>query len=207
MLFMARVKSEPDCGPKTGFFGGMFNPIHFGHLLSVQQIAEKLELEQVLFVPTANPPHRSRPEVPAKIRLEMTRRAVANNPLFEVCELEINDNTKSYTVETVEKLLQNKPELKLFLLVGTDELAEFDTWERWNDLLHLATVVGMKRPGFDIQNIDEIIRKKCRIVDIPELEISSSEIRRKCKNGESIRYRLPEKVRQFILKHNLYIEN
>ncbi len=204
---MARDKPGAEPAHRAGFFGGMFDPIHFGHLLAAQLAAEELELGEVLFTPAGIPPHRSRPGTEKKHRLEMTRRAVADNPLFEVCDKEIDKDSPAYTVETLEELVAENPETEFFLLVGSDELAEFKNWHRWEDILQLVRVAGINRPGTDLAKVDDNIRQECRLVEIPEIDISSTKIRARRRKNLSLRYQLPESVRKIIQKYSLYLEN
>ncbi len=204
---MARAKSEPETTSKLGLFGGMFDPVHFGHLLSAQLTAEELDLDRVLFVPAGIPPHRSQPATEGILRLEMLRLAVEDNPLFKACDKEIQKDSPAYTVETIEELKEELPGVEIFLLVGSDELAEFHRWHRWEDILGLVRLVGINRPGTTLDNVNKKILDNCRLIDIPGLDISSSQLRRRRKNRRSLRYQLPGRVRKFIFDRNLYVGN
>lgn len=185
----------------------MFNPIHFGHLLGAQEVAENINLQEILFIPTGIPPHRSSPEIPAEFRLQMTRLATDDNSLFKVYEGEIKQESVAYTIETLENLSEQYPNSKLCLIIGTDELAAFKRWHRWKDIIEIAQLVVMNRPGNQISEIPGEIREHFQLVDISSLDISSTQIRNKRKNNCSIRYLVPEPVREFIQKHELYLEN
>jgi nicotinate-nucleotide adenylyltransferase len=163
-----------------------------------------LDLESSRLIPTHLPPHRDQPTVDAETRAEMTQLAISDDPSLTMLRIEIERNEPSYTVETVEKLKKKLSEESLFLLIGADELLQFREWHRWDDLLELCTVVGMSRPGFDPQTVDDDLLDRCKFVDIPEIEISSSTIRSRIRNRQPVRYFLPESVKNYINEHGLY---
>lgn len=200
---MARARSEPE-SPGLGLFGGTFNPIHVGHLLSVQEVADRLDLERVLFIPTHRPPHKDTPEVPTEHRLEMTRRAIQSNDRFEVSDLETELEGPSYSFNTVKDIRSRYPNHALFFLTGADELIDFPSWHRWRELLDMIQLVGMNRPGFPRDQVDEEVRSRTTFVEVPSVDVSSSGIRSRRRQGRPIRYFVPESVWEFITKNDLY---
>jgi nicotinate-nucleotide adenylyltransferase len=163
-----------------------------------------LNINSTWLIPTHHPPHRDEPNVDAETRAEMTELAISEDPSLTTSRIEIKRDEPSYTVETVEHVKQKLPERPLFLLIGADELLQFREWHRWEDLLGLCTIVGMSRPGFDPETVDDDLLDQCKFVDIPEIEISSSTIRSRIRNQEPVRYFLPESVRTYIDKQGLY---
>jgi len=190
---------------KMGILGGTFDPIHLGHLILAKQLAEKLKLDKVLFIPSASPPHKDLSEVSdAKIRFEMTKLAVEDNHLFSVSDIELKREGRSYTVITIQELKKLYPDSEPYLLGGSDILDEINTWKEPEKIFELIKVVIGVRPGFNKIDKDNEFLKKSIVYPINGLEISSSQIREKVKKGESIRYLVPLKVEEFIRAKGLY---
>jgi nicotinate-nucleotide adenylyltransferase len=189
---------------RLGLFGGTFNPIHHGHLIAVQETMRALGLDSTQLIPTHHPPHREEPNVDADSRARMTELAVSDDPNLSTSRIEMERDGPSYTVETVELVNQELPNQSLFLLIGADELLQFREWHRWEDLMDLCTIVGMSRPGFNPEKVDEDLLDRCEFANIPEIEISSSTIRTRLRNHEPVRYFLPAPVRHYINQHGLY---
>lgn len=187
-----------------GLFGGVFNPIHHGHLIAVQETALQLELDSVLFMPTGSPPHKPDPEVSAEDRFTMTELALGDHGSFRTSRIEIDVEGSPQTYETLQRLRDDFPEKEFVFLTGSDELLQFKEWHRWEDLLDEFTIVGMTRPGFDESNIHDTIKKRCRFVDIPDVQISSSLIRERLKEEKPVRFFLPQPVRDYIHDRGLY---
>ena len=188
-----------------GILGGTFDPIHLGHLILAKQLAEKLKLDKVLFIPSASPPHKDLSEVSdAKIRFEMTKLAVEDNHLFSVSDIELKREGRSYTVITIQELKKLYPDSEPYLLGGSDILDEINTWKEPEKIFELIKVVIGVRPGFNKIDKDNEFLKKSIVYPINGLEISSSQIREKVKKGESIRYLVPLKVEEFIRAKGLY---
>lgn len=208
MSSTARAKYEPEVKPvqenRVGVFGGMFNPPHYGHLAGAQEAAHQLNLDRVLFIPAAEPPHRKKPGVSAENRYEMTALAVESNPVFKPSRIELKRAEISYTVDTLAALRSRSPDSDFYLIVGADELNSFTAWKRWNKILELSELVAMNRPGFDFDSVDSAVSENCRFVEIPALSVSSRIIRQRCREGRPIRYLVPAAVRNFIIEKNLY---
>lgn len=184
-----------------GLFGGTFDPVHRGHLQIAQQAAQSFTLDRVLFIPAANPPHKTTAAItPYAHRLRMTEIACAPYPNFSASALESGPE-KSYTVNTLERVRQ---ELcccdELFFLIGADAFREIETWKRWQDVLTLAQFIVISRPGveYDIPGIARVHR-----MDELQIPVSSSEIRKRLAAGEPTP-ELPAEVCEYIRGHGLY---
>ncbi len=191
---------------RIGILGGTFNPIHYGHLLVAAEVREKFDLERVIFVPSASPPHKNHPDIaPPRDRYQMTVLATQSNRFFSVSDLELQRSGKSYSVETVKELLNiYGKDTKLYFITGTDAILEIFTWKDRKELLKLCQFVVATRPGFHAEKIDKTIVRQIHLIEIPNLDISSTDIRRRIKERRSIKYLLPEKVEEYIHEHGLY---
>ncbi len=189
---------------RLGLFGGTFNPIHHGHLIAVQETANKLSLDSTLLVPNHHPPHREEPDVGVEDRARMTELAISGDSSMNLSRIEIERDGPSYTVETVKRVKEKYCPDSLFLLVGADQLLQFREWYRWETILNCCRVVGMSRPGFDRQAVSDDVLGHSKFVEIPEIDISSSIIRSRLRGNEFARYFLPESVRDYIRDNELY---
>jgi nicotinate-nucleotide adenylyltransferase len=190
---------------KIGILGGTFDPIHLGHLILAEQLAEKFKLDKVIFIPSASPPHKNNKKVSkAKDRFKMTGLAIEDNPLFSISDIELKRKGKSYTVITIKELKKLYPKSKLFLLCGSDVLDELKTWKSPDEIYKLIKVIVGVRPGYNKIKKDNKYAKKSIIEQINGLEVSSTEIRKRVKKGKSIRYLVPDKARNYIRKKGLY---
>lgn len=194
--------------------GGTFDPLHYGHLVAAEMARHEFTLEKVIFIPTGNPPHKENQKVtPPLDRYEMVKRAIVNNPFFEVSPIEMEREGYSYTVDTLRMLHQEYPEHQLYFITGADAFREIFTWKDVHSVLSLCHFIGASRPGFEP---DEFLKELERIypeflphmhlLDVPALAISSTDIRQRVKKGKPIRYLLPESVREYILEKGLYLE-
>jgi nicotinate-nucleotide adenylyltransferase len=190
---------------KIGILGGTFDPIHLGHLILAEQMAGKFRLDEVIFIPSASPPHKDNKKVSsAKDRFKMTELAIENNPLFSISDIELKRKGKSYTVITVHELKKLYPQSELFLLCGSDVLDEIKTWKKPDEIYRLIKVIIGVRPGYNKIKKDNKYAKKSIIEEMNGLEVSSTEIRERVKKGKSIRYLVPAKVEEFIRAKGLY---
>ena len=211
-------------------FGGTFNPIHFGHLIVARAVAEHLHFEKVTFVPAAQPPHKGAgghieglsgavPGVAAAERLEMVRRAIAGDPLFDVTDIELRRPTPSYTFETLMAIRTEQGlDVELVWIIGADMLGELHTWHRAEEVVDMARIVTAARPPWSERSAGALERLRVRfdagqiarlaegIVPTPLIDISSSQIRRRVRSGKSIRYLVPESVREHIMDKGLYVQ-
>ena len=183
---------------RRGLLGGTFDPIHLGHLRAAENALEALGLEQVLFMPAGAPPHRRAPCTSPLDRFAMTALATAGHLGFVVSDLELRREGPSYTVDTLTALRETYPEDELLLLVGADAYAEIQTWKDHQRLAQLCQVAVLSRPG------EEPPLPGALWVEGPALPISASDIRRRVREGRSIRYLVPAAVADYIAKRGLY---
>jgi nicotinate-nucleotide adenylyltransferase len=190
---------------KIGILGGTFDPIHMGHLVLAEQVREKFQLERVIFIPCASPPHKTEQELSlADDRFEMTKLALEGNPYFFVSDIELKREGLSYTVETLRELKEFYRDSEIYFLTGSDVLDEITTWKNPEEIYKLAKIVIGVRPGFDKFDPENHFAKKSIIVEITGIDISSTQIREKVRKGESIKYLVPSKVEEYIKNRNLY---
>lgn len=187
----------------VGILGGSFDPIHLGHLITSYDVLEKRNLEKIIFVPCHISPHKTDQKPTEDIhRLNMVKLAIEKYPYFESSDYEIRKRDVSYTYNTLVELKKSYD--KIELIIGFDNLIVFDKWFRPDDILQLATVVVMKR---EIDNIPVKHNKyfdSAILLETTLIDISSTEIRVRVKNNETIDYLVPSKVKEYISKHGLY---
>lgn len=189
-------------------FGGTFDPIHYGHLIVAQYVAEELSLHKVLFLPAGRPPHKTGRKIShPKMRYHMVKRAIAGNKLFSVSDLELSPGRASYTVISLKKIKKLYPTSELFLLIGVDQALSLSTWKQPEEILKLSRVMVMVRPGYDSADIEDKWKERVRMVEVPLIEISASDIRRRVASGKNIKYLVPDSVEKFIKTNKLYTEN
>ena len=186
---------------RLGILGGTFDPIHLGHMRMAEVAREKMRLDKVIFVPSHLPPHkRSAGLSSSKIRLKMAHIAVESNPHFEVSSFETERPGKSYSIETVRHFKNIFPSTKFFFIIGTDAFAKLHQWKNIEEILKMVEFVVVNRHG----NFNSHQRIKHHSVLMPGMDISSSNIRQLVRQEKSIRYLVPEVVREYIEQHNLY---
>ena len=190
---------------RLGLFGGTFDPPHVGHLALAEWARERLELDGVLFVPVGQPPHKRAARLSsAHHRLAMTRLATRRNPAFEVSTLEIEAEAPSYTVQTLRSLHATHPRDWWFLLIGSDSLDEFHTWNEPEAILDLATLAVATRPGSAAAANRPRTRRRVAWLGNPVLDVSSTLVRARVRAGRSVRYLVPDAVATYIVRHRLY---
>jgi nicotinate-nucleotide adenylyltransferase len=208
-----------------GLLGGTFNPIHFGHLRMAQELAEALALNEVRFIPSANPPHKPPPAVSAENRAAMVKLAIADNPQFRFDGRELSRTGASYTIETLESLrneLGNR--VSLILIMGSDAFTKFNTWHRWQEIIDLCHIALVQRPVSSIkkpltkeletflhnhytEHTPDIAETSAGLVTmqaITPLEISSTAIRHTLQNKHSARYLMADCVLEYVRTNQLY---
>ncbi|MBN1596018.1 nicotinate-nucleotide adenylyltransferase [candidate division FCPU426 bacterium] len=199
-------------GVRIGVFGGTFDPIHLGHLRVAEEVAERFRLGRVIFVPAGIPPHRRQPETSSQHRLNMVRCAISGNTQFTTSPLEMQRPGKSYTVETLQYLSRLHPKDVFYLIVGADQMVKLRKWYQSEQLFHYCRIIGISRPGTPLDHLQARITadfppehvQNIFLFSVSALDISSTEIRRKIREGRSIRYLVPQKVLQYISLHKLY---
>ena len=188
-----------------GLFGGSFNPPHVAHLIVAEVVRDQFDLSEVWWIPNATPPHKPDDELVAvKHRLEMTRRVVESNPHFRVCDLEVQREGVSYTVETVRVLQDQHPDTDFALIIGSDSLDHFGEWHRPDEIAERVPLIVYKRPGAIEAVAEPRFANHVRYVAAPVVEVSGTEIRARCRAGRTIRYLVPVAVRTYIEAHDLY---
>ncbi len=193
------AKSRRD---KVGIFGGAFNPPHAGHLIIAEWVCAEFGLKQVIFVPTFLPPHKET-SIPFNLRLRMVKITIQKNSCFAVSGLEKNIAGPSYTVKTLRRLRSKLPRADFFLIIGSDQFLEFQTWQQPKAIFDAANLIIVRRPGHPLP--DHItFHENIYVSSAPILEISSSQIRRRVKEGLSIRYLVAKPVEAIIKRHRLY---
>ncbi|AOT56834.1 nicotinate-nucleotide adenylyltransferase [Weissella soli] len=185
---------------KIGILGGTFNPPHMGHLVIAEQVADQLGLDKVYFMPNAKPPHVDlKAAIDPWHRARMVKAAIQGNSRFGIELLEVQRGGKSYSYNTMLQLKLEHPNYEYYFIVGGDEVAYLPTWYRIDDLLKLVTFVGVNRPGQPRQSNYPI-----EWVEIPDLAVSSTDIRQRLATNRSVRYLLPDLVAAYILENGLY---
>lgn len=187
---------------RIGILGGTFNPIHIGHLILAEEAVLKLNLDKLIFVPTYIPPHKSvDTAITPEDRLEMVKLAIEGNGRFKVSDFEINSKKKSYSVDTLKEFRNSYGEdAQLFFITGSDLLKDLFSWKDVKDIFKMSKFIVANRPGYPVKDVPEEVET----VVITPIEVSSEDIRKRMKSGRSIRYLVPDKVRDYIMAHNLY---
>lgn len=194
---------------KTGIFGGAFNPVHNGHLALAEQYKKTLSLDRIIFIPTANPPHKSSDGlVDGKHRINMLELCVGENEL--VSDIEFMRDGKSYTYFTICELKEKYPDDEFFLIVGSDQFFYFEKWYKFEEILSACTVVTAAREKNQYDEMLEFKAEHPRLKDVvvsefDVIDISSSQIRDMIKNGEDVSCYIPESVNRYIKEHRLYV--
>lgn len=191
---------------KLGVMGGVFDPIHIGHLFTAEEARIKFNLHKVIFVPSLQPIHKRNDQITdIKHRLKMTYLAAGSNPYFEVSEIEVNRPGPSYTIDTIKEFRKIYGwQTDIYFITGADAFLEIDTWYKKDELLTLCQFVAATRPGYDLDKLNDNFKKVLKIMEIPALAISSTDIRYRVKNNLNIKYIVLEEIREYIYKHKLY---
>lgn len=199
---------------KVGIMGGTFDPIHTGHLILGENAYEQFALDGVLFMPSGNPPHKKdRQGASNEQRTEMVRLAVEDNPHFRLSLEEMHELGYIYTSKTLQRLTEKNPDTDYYFIMGADSLMYFEKWHEPEVISALCTVVVAVRDHLSDEQMDAKIRElsdsfgtRIRKLETPNIDISSHQIREWVSEGKECRYYLPEKVRRYILREGLYVE-
>jgi nicotinate-nucleotide adenylyltransferase len=220
---------------RIGIFGGTFNPVHFGHLRSALEVKEGFELDEVILIPAALPPHKLAGEVAeAADRLLMLRLALEDSAGLELSDVELKRSGPSYTIDTVHHFKRTLPaDSRIFLIMGLDAFLEIDTWKSYEELLRQVPFIIINRPkagigahGFRWKVLEDYLKAKISadyvfvesqsgfcspdkqpvyVFEVTALDISSTAVRRLVKEGRSIGYLVPQKVAEFIKSKGIYL--
>jgi len=195
---------------RVGVLGGTFDPIHIGHLISAEEARVELGLERVVFIPAGLPPHKlDHVMSPVEHRLAMVELAVASNPHFVVSKVDIDRLGPSYTVDTIELLKGEWGLVEIYFIMGSDSLLDILNWHNPRRLIRLCRFAVVSRPGYqvDLGELDALlpgVASRVQMLNAPELAISSTDIQRRVREGLSIKYQVPEAVKDYIYQHKLY---
>lgn len=194
-----------------GIMGGTFDPIHIGHLQIACAVSQRLGLEQVMFIPAYIAPHKVGMNfAPAEDRYAMTELAIAPYKGFFVSDMEMKRSGVSYTIDTVRQLSKEHPDEQLYFIIGADSVAQLHTWHNIQELLELAIFVAAGRPGYEgvmeeaESHLGSIARKRIMLLDTPEYDVSSTEIRSRIKAGLPLSGLVTAEVEKYIYEHGLY---
>ncbi len=189
---------------RVALFGGRFDPVHVGHLIVAQDVAEILGVDRLIFLPSHNPPHKPA-QAPFEDRFRMLQLATRDHPWMEVSDAERRfDLERSFTVEVLRRLLPRLEAREVFFLIGSDEFRNIQSWYRYTELLSMVQVVVMKRPFYEVEEIPGAT-ERVRFVGRREVEVSSTEIRKRIREGREFRYLVPDPVYRYLQEHRLYL--
>ena len=190
---------------KIGVLGGTFDPPHLGHLVLAEQARAQLGLERVLWVPAGEPWRKpQRAITPAEQRAAMTGLAIVDNEAFELCRLELERPGPSYSVDTLEQLRERHPDGELVFIIGKDALDDLPNWRRPGRLAELATLAVASRAGDEARELPAGLEARVAWIEMPRIDISASDLRRRAAAGLSLRYLVPSAVEVYIRDQGLY---
>ncbi|MDQ6657983.1 MAG: nicotinate-nucleotide adenylyltransferase [Actinomycetota bacterium] len=199
---MTAVEQRP--GRRIGVMGGTFNPIHHGHLVAASEVADRFELDEVIFVPTGRPWQKGDEQVlSAEHRYLMTVIATAANPRFTVSRVDIDRPGLTYTRDTLADLHAAEPDAQLYFITGADALAKIMSWRDVDEILSLAHMIGVTRPEYPLDDGD-LPDGTITLIEVPAMAISSTACRDRVRRGEPVWYLVPDGVVQYIAKYHLY---
>lgn len=202
---------EPGGVTKLGVMGGTFNPIHYGHLVAAEEARAQFGLEVVLFIPTGKFEHKElEKSVSDGQRLMMVEIATAANHAFEVSRLEIDATDLTYTVDTMRALRNEYLRAEMYFITGADSVIDLSEWKERESLAEVCRFIAATRPGYDLSKLAALNAQDSGlpvidIMEVPALAISSSDLRRRVREGRSIRYLLPDSIAHYIYKQGLYL--
>jgi len=189
--------------------GGTFNPIHLGHLVTAEEALYAFALREVVFVPAGQPWQKDRSGVAdAEHRYLMTVIATASNPHFRVSRMEIERPGPTYTIETLRRLRTEIGDVELYFITGADAILQILTWKDPEEVLGEARFIAATRPGYDLDRLEKELPEgfgdRVHVLEIPALTISSTDVRRRVRDGRPVRYLVPEGVARYVEKSGLY---
>lgn len=192
--------------------GGTFNPIHIGHLIAAQWVYDTGDFDKVLFMPSGQPPHKTNmPIIEKETRLKLCSLAIENTPYFDISDYEINKEGYTYTVDTIKYLKEEHTNTNYWLIIGADSVMNLLRWHNPEELLKICNFIVVNRANYIVEDMEyqiEMLRNNYRAniiaISIPNIEISSSNIRKRIFNNKPIKYLVPEKVEEYIITNNLF---
>ena len=198
----------PKTTKRIAVMGGTFNPIHYAHLISAEQVRAGLGYDKVLFIPSARPPHKVADAdiIEPEHRYQMVLLAITENPDFEVSRIELERAGPSYTIQTLKALTKLYGETtELAWIIGADSLIEYEVWKDFDEVLARCVMIATTRPNYDLNRVPLEIRKRVTTFPITGVDISATAIRERVRKRLPIRYLVPEAVQAYIGKHRLYL--
>ncbi len=200
---------------RIGILGGTFDPIHLGHLIIAEQARDQYQLDRVLLIPSGHSyfkDHRSKKVQPAQVRLEMTKIAAGSYKPFEVSDIEVNRPGNTYSFETLEELKALNPESELFFIVGADTICSMRTWREPQRIFDVCTVLAAMREDQvdpeefqrETQALEKDFGARIYPVSIPNIGISSTQIRERAASGKSVHYLVPDALESYIIESGIY---
>ena len=193
---------------KIGIFGGTFDPIHNGHLHIAETVLAATEVEEIVFMPSANPPHKPDQRIsPFEQRMQMVRLAIAGHRSFSVDDVEFRLGGTSYTVRTIETLKKEKPDTEWFLIIGSDSLLGLPSWKEPEKLIKEFRFIVFPRSSSDAKRAEKRFLEKSIVLNVPLVTISSSDIRSRVCKDQPISEMVPAEVQRYIALHKLYLNN
>jgi nicotinate-nucleotide adenylyltransferase len=191
---------------RVGIFGGSFDPVHNAHIALARLAVDELHLDELLWVPAGQPYQKTRSVTDAADRVAMVELAIAGEAKFALSRIEIERKGPSYTIDTVRELRGLHPGVKWYLVIGQDQYAGFQTWHGWQELLGLVTIAIANRPEATLQADPKVLAVPHEAVDLPMMDISSTDIRGRIAQGAAIDDLVPAAVAGYIARHHLYQE-
>ena len=194
---------------RLGLMGGTFDPVHYGHLVIAEVARVEHRLDRVVWIPAGDPPHKQgAPVTPQEHRHAMVVVATAGTTYFDVSRMELERQGPSYTVDTVRDFQAAHPQDELWFITGADAMLEILTWRRHEELIRSCRFIAVTRPGYDLKRLSEVLPvdylPQISTITAPGVDISSTNIRERCRAGDPVRYLLPEDVEAYARKHRLY---
>ena len=205
-----KIKAE-----RIGILGGTFDPIHIGHLIIAEQARDQYQLDRVLLIPSGHSyfkDNRSKKVQPAQVRLEMTKIAAGSYKPFEVSDIEVNRPGNTYSFETLEELKTQNPESELFFIVGADTICSMRTWREPERIFNVCTVLAAMREDQvdpeefkkETEALERDFGARIYPVSIPNIGISSTQIRERAAFGKSVHYLVPDALESYIIETGIY---
>ncbi|HYP62172.1 MAG TPA: nicotinate-nucleotide adenylyltransferase [Thermomicrobiales bacterium] len=195
---------------RIGLLGGTFDPIHYGHLIIAEATRDQLGLDHIEFLPANDPPHKPDATVsPVHDRIAMVNAAIGTIPYFVINCIEMERVGPSYTVDTLERLKERRPEDDFSFIIGGDSLRDLPTWRSPARIIELASLAVINRPGarYDFEHLEMILpglRARTAFIEAPLIDISATTLRTRCAEGRSIRFQTPDPVIEYITSNTLY---
>lgn len=184
---------------RIGIFGGTFDPPHLGHFLIADEVRFRMELDEIWFIPTNEPPHKQKAMTNSTHRYQMLIKATDSIDYFKVNPIELERTGKSYTIDTINSLCEQYPTYSFYFLIGGDMVDYLPNWKAIDELIEKVQFIGVQRSNFQLET-----KYPIRVIDVPLIDISSTEIKARIQNGAPFQYFLPKEVYSYIKEYRLY---